>query len=328
MNTTEKKELSTVYSAIEVSLSVVGILVCVANVMVLAVIARLLSSKTFRDRNGMILHTLFVSVNDTLCGVVVFIIGLIRVNGIISAFMCVYLSFLSLALQVVSQANITCVCAIRFVVSRNMNKMYETSMYHTRILLLVNVLIGTITMVSFVLATSVRYSPSESGSFCSLAKLVRGNLAVNYIAYFAFGILFTLTTDILCLMTIVKLRNKMNTITAFSKSDSANDGATNVSNASESVRITSKLRQQRAMLTILLIVVLFNISFIPAFSGYTYALAGGYIPPWVQRANYAAFFLNSLGNPVIIITRVEDVRTTLQTAVFAFGNKVFRLFIQ
>lgn len=100
--------------------TVFGASIFVINVCLLFCVSRLLlSGDSKRDKYGIVIHSLFVCLNDTFSGLEMFLVGLVRVDSYISAFVCAISMFLSLTTQLISQANMACICAQRYILSRN-----------------------------------------------------------------------------------------------------------------------------------------------------------------------------------------------------------------
>lgn len=281
-----------------------GLATFLSNFFLLCVILKVLSKS---DKYGIIIHTFFVCINDTLCGLLLFLAGVWRVYDSSTAHVCAYLILSSFALQIVSQANITCVCAQRYVFARYIRKTYvKWKSAHTKTLVLVNALIGGSSLVFYFSQIHIDNIPSVSIS-CKLGAVMSTDMVV-LLVNFCLGTLFIITANIFCFIAICVLKTELNVVVQPSATTS-NTTSNTGTHLDENVRLNMKMRQQRATVTMLLIVLFFNISFLPTFIGNIAAFFGVNIPHVLRRPILLALFVNSLANPIIIVTRVQDIRT-------------------
>lgn len=317
MNTTNISLASGSVSADPEMLSMAATLTCVfglvmllENVALISVITKLwVKQDVKKDANDIIVHTMFVCANDMFSGLVVFVLGLVRVRGAASAHFCVYTLVMSMSLQLMSQGNITCICLQRYIGARNVRRLSSgRQRYRTLSLMLVNILIGGVSLGSSIgqSYSSVK-STHEDSDFCSLAELLPNKAVVIGVVYYQFGLVLTIAADVLCFLTIRKLSTEINS--AIQPQDTTSTTVTTSSTQpSSTVRTSVKLRQQKAIFTMLIILVILNLSVLPTLFAYALKMVGLTLDTLAARILYLSIFLNSLINPIIIVTRVQDIR--------------------
>jgi len=126
----------------------VGIIFLV-NVCILFVIVKMLNSQqTYNDKFGFLIHIFFLSIIDTCCGLTLFLIGIVNVDGQISVHVCAFTIFTSFTFQVISQGNIACVCIQRFIITKHVqNVEIKWKSSCTKTLFVVISLLGIITQL-------------------------------------------------------------------------------------------------------------------------------------------------------------------------------------
>jgi len=86
------------------------------------------------------------------------------------------------------------------------------------------------------------------------------------------------------------------------------------SNSNNTIQLSTRRRQQRAMVTLLLIVVFFNLSLLPYLTGFIVGIVFKVpLPNIVFRIMFLTLFTNSVANPLIIVTRIGEVRSSIYT---------------
>lgn len=293
--------------AIRLSTIVLGFLIFMKNILLFALLRKLLlSAKGNKDKLRFLHQTLSVCILDGLCGIGLSLTGLIFVNGITSASFCAYVLFASISFQLMSQGNITCICAQRFLIARNIRQKSNTNFMHSRILIAVNASIGILAMTSFAVQASIK---NKSLGLCTLSNVIDERTKFTASVFFIpLGVIFTIFADILCIFTIVKLKSQMRNTVNPLETDAAETTGGSLANFPEHPQSTKQLRQRKAVLTICIIVIFFNCSLVPAILTYSLLFAGVYVPVSFRNFIYLTFFLNSLANPVIIALRIEDIR--------------------
>lgn len=254
-----------------------------------------------REMNDILMHFTFVCVNDNLSGLVLLAQGLTEVTGIESARLCAYVGLLSLSLNSMSQGNIACICAQRYIGARNIRKLTSSrQVTRTASLLIVNILIcGTSYFASVIRMKIPENFPRNV--FCSTVSVLVGSL--NYmLIYYLIAIVFTVIADVLCVMTIWKLKKEIdNAVVPIEVSSNAN-----------AITHAIKVNQQRAIITLFLILVLINLSSVPSVTAYTITMLGVRATPFAMRLAFVSGYLNSVANPIIICTRTQDIKIILR----------------
>lgn len=289
-----------------------GLFVFVENAALIAVITKLwVKQDVKKDANDIVIHTLFVCANDLFSGLTVFIMGLIHVRSVATAHFCVYTVFMSMSLQIMSQGNITCICIQRYIGARNIRKLtVGKQRYRTLSLMLVNILIGGISLGSSI---GQSYSSIKSthgiNDFCSFGAILGAKAGSIGLVYYQFGLVLTISADVLCFLTIRKLSTEINSVVMpEGTTTSSMTASTTQASTTSTVRTSVKLRQQKAIFTMLLILILLNLSVLPTLFGYALKMLGVTMTALDARILYLSIFLNSLINPIIIVTRVQDIR--------------------
>lgn len=294
------------------------------SVILLVLFKSLFASGQNVDKHGILVHTLSVCINDTSAGLVLLVFGLLRVNDDVTAHVCAYMIYMAVALQTMSQGNITCICAQRLICARNLRKLtINSSSQYTRVLLVVNISIGALCFVSFVTQSKMKNIQGENLS-CGLTAVIEGNVGAIISAYFVLGILFTVAADSLCFITIRKLRSNTNAVGVLPPSGHSESNSAQLSDATgtSQIQISVKRSQRKAIFTMLLILVFFNLSVLPAFLGSVFTIMNADTSRLTQRLFFLCSYVNSLFNPVIIGTRVQDVKNNLKQAFLTIWNKM------
>lgn len=284
-----------------------GIVTFSVNFVLLVYIFRLIGlSIRKRDRRSLFIHLFSICINDTLCGVAVFVIAVMYVERTISTHLCAYMIFFSIALQNVSQGNIACISVQRYVCARNINKNTQAwQSYYTKTLVAVNILVAAVTLIAHMATATIRDS-SLLNTNCNMYNVVVEDVMFVLRAFFALGIPFTVISNVLCILCVFKLRQ------SGSVTPESNDSNTNTTSSQTEEQICVKRRQTKAITTILLILLSLNISFLPSVVGLVWKLVGKFVSADLQRAIFITMSFNSLLNPVIILGRTQSVRLLIR----------------
>ena len=314
MNSTYSTAIDIMLLSVTTSLTqIFGLAIFLENIGLITIIVKLCLKQDVKDTNDIIIHTLFVCANDMLSGFTMFVLSFISVTDEDTAHFCVYTLILSLSLQIMSHANITCICVHRYIGARNIRKLTSgRQRYRTLSLMLVNVLIGGGAFVSSIAQWYKSVKPSYTiNDLCSFGTVLKNTSQSISIVFYNIGILLTISSNVLCFLTIRKLRTEINIVVQPNTTSSTVTKSTSYStntNPSDSVRAMVRLRQQKAIFTLLFILVLSNLSIVPSMFGYTMSLLGWKMTVLDRRVLYLATFLNSLINPIIIASRVPHIR--------------------
>lgn len=317
-NTTSETPTEVSFDLLQIVFTTVGSGIFLMNLFIFVILVKLFAgSKGNRDKYGIVTHTMFVCFNDTASGFILLLLGIVSVKDDFTAHVCAYTIFISLVFQLISYGNITCICAQRYIAARNIRKLTSNRpSHHTKILLGVNVFLGLLSFVSFVAIAATAKSAESRSPECTLAAIVSGNIAYPISAYYTLGIVFLVLANFFCVMTIFKLKVVVNQ--AIQPDNMANSSSGSTEN---DLPASTRAVQQNAIITILVIVIFFNISVVPGFVGLSITYTGKYISLTVRRVFMSSVFVNSLFNPIIIATRVNGVRSTIIEIVSTIWNR-------
>lgn len=304
----------------EVVIGSFGLLIFSLNLIILVIISKLVSN----DKHGIIVQFLFVTTNDVLCGLVLFVKSFVRLSSQTMVNLCVYIILISLALQIVSQGNIVCICAQRYFYIRNLRKITTPSSIQTKVLIAVNVIIGVVSLTVFIINSQIKDVAEIPSRFCILTPILRDNVVYVTPATFVLGITFILVSNVICVKTILALRQQVN-IAVLSKATEITSVKVPNNSGQTDERTTAAMRsrQQRAIKTLLLIVICFDLSSIPNIVTFILIFLGQPFSNTARAYVYASYFLNSIANPIIIAKRTEDVRNSLLVLFVCIKTKLF-----
>ena len=297
---------------IAVSTTFFGGIIFLVNVSVLFVIIKIASSRqTKNDKVGFFIHIFFVCIIDTYCGLNLFLLGLINVEGQTSARVCAFTLFASFSAQVVSQGNIACVCIQRFIITKHVEKVqigWKSS--YTKTLIVVNSLIGIISLLTLQTQSINEEIPYEYGP-CRGTCVMGPTLSIITAALFFIGFILTIVGDVFCVLTFCKLRKYVNMTV---QSDTNTTGSITDNQPNANINAASRIRQQMALRTLLLIVASFNISLLAYILGNVQFILHTALQSEVyNRILLFTLFINSLLNPVVVATRMKVVRIQITT---------------
>ena len=297
-----------------------GLVIFVVNVTVLIFISKLLIKlDPGKEQFGVITHMFYICANDTLSSMVLIWIGFGRVTGNGSARLCVYIILLSSTLQTMSQSTITCICALRYYIAKNVRKIGPSrhSLF-TVVLLVVNVTVGILSMTSMSVSLEMKEIPDGTNIACKYVALVTSKstfvtAGINTVI----GSIITIVADVLCFMTVHRLKREINQVHSESTSTTM-ECANTIGTARHSV----KNYQQNAIFTVFLILLLFNISALPFLVVRSLVFAGIHVSTWIQRITHLCLFLNSFFNPIIIAKRVPEINKLYRQVIQTFKHRI------
>lgn len=307
--------------------------VFVTNVCLLCCISRLLcTGHSKRDKYGIVIHSFFVCVSDTLSGLTLFLAGLFRVDSYESAFVCTNLGFFSLTTQIISQANIACICVQRYILSRGLRRTHTNwSKSYTKSLLVVNLIIGVASLASFFAGMKIKYLPDKTVA-CTLGNVVQGESAFVVSATAIIGIMCIFVGDIFCFLNIRKLRMSVSNLEAAPSDTSGRVHAQHINlnncpvQSGQSAVHSIRTRQKKATITLLLILICFNLSSLPGIIGFILLRFGVKLTFVIRRIVWLSLFVNSMANPLIIATRVEEINHTIRKTAFDAWSRTKEFF--
>ena len=296
---------------VKIVTAIFGFIVLLINLIVLVYLLRILvTTMKKKDNCNLLIHLISVAVNDTLCGVTVFLIAVIYVNNQLSIYVCAYTMFFTLAFQNASQGNITCISVQRYVCSRNVHTLGQSwQTTYTKCMLTVNIIIAFVSLGYCLSQLNIRKTVRFDNG-CNYYNISDGNILSVITAFFVVGIPFTVLSDILCFLTMHRLRARVRT--TIEPIPSSNTTDTVQTEEGDLVRTNYNVWQQKAIMTISLIIVSFNFSFLPSVLTLILKVSGVYISADTQRVVFMSLSMNSLFNPFIIASRTNTMRSLIR----------------
>lgn len=308
-NSTTNLELES--DTISLVLTALGIFTLLENAAMLMLLTKLLVDKSRnKDPVDFIAQVFFVCFNDTLCGLALTIYGTTRIEDLPTAYLCGYVILSLIALQTVSLGNMLCIFIQRFICIRRIRINGPAKKLHvSKILLLVNILFGGVSLISAITNADIQFVRKGTHIVCALESAVKNGLRIVAIFYIQLIILLLLS-DAICIITILKLRREMANIV---QPDGTNSNSDCSSLQQETTRrLFFKNRQQKAVATLFLILVFINLSIFPSVFGHTLFLLGYDVPLETKKMTLLCMYLNATINPVITVTRTQDIRKCIQ----------------
>lgn len=304
------------YSIFAAASAVLGGFIFVFNFSIFYFIAKVALTGNRTDKNDFIVHILFVSINDTLCGLVVFLIGLVRIQDKTSAYMCAVFIFLSLSLQIVSQGNIACICVQRYVTSKYIrNTQAKWQSIHTKILIIVNLFIGMLSFSLSMFLADFDAIPISSMT-CKLKSVMTEEVGKHITVNVSLGIVITLIADIFCVLTCCQLKTHMQTVGSSNSQTQASASVATETDTDGHAHHSLRARHRRALWTIFLIVTFFNLSVLPICVGFILVLLKVEVSEIIRRSLILSLFINSSINPVIIATRTHAIKVSIKDFIY------------
>ena len=319
-------QMDETFLMIAVLTALFGGIIFLVNVCILFVIVKMISSQqTYNDKFGFLIHIFFVSI-DTCCGLVLFLIGLINVEGQISARVCAFIMFASFTLQLVSQGNIACVCIQRFIITKNVQNVdMKWKSSYTKTLFVVNSLIGITSLVTLQTQSIDDDIPYSYGP-CKGSSIMGWVVSRITLTIYCIGFFFTIVGDVFCALTFCRLRRQVN-MAVGSNTNTNTAGSTKDDQSSLSINAATRRRNQMAMRTLLLIVASFNISLLTYIIGNVQLMLRTSLQSEENgRILFLTMFINSFVNPVIIAVRIKDVRIHISTLLSKAFATICRFF--
>lgn len=290
--------------------AVLGIVTFIENglllILISKVIWRMYKSKQPRD---IIIQLFFVCLNDMISALFFCMVGLLKVSSITAAYVCAYTILTSVSTQNVSHGNIVCICIQRYICARNIRKRGSVRQLPvSKVLLPVNIIIGGVSLICTIATANVKHLNMNVNYVCSINAVVANAMGVS-VLFYVISIILILLSDVLCAMTIYKLRTEIPTA-VFPESTVSHIQSTSqpAGPAGQSI----KLRQQKAIGTLFLILLFCNLSVLPMITVHTFNLLNLLLSDTLKRIAFICLYLNSVVNPVIIALRTQDIRRSLQ----------------
>jgi len=294
--------------------SVFGVVSFLENVLLLVFVLKLLKRlNSNNEQYDFIKQMFFLSVNDTLSSFMLFWLGIIRVTDKETALICAFVDYIPMAVQSMSLSNITCICTFRYCIARNLRKRGAVRQSRfTLVLIVVNCVVGVLSMSSFLATLEIRDIPKGTRMACEYISIVSNQtrMLIGTMFYFTI-ILFTVVSDIMCLLTIVRLKREMMVVVESSEEGTGTTDSSQINQQANKTRMNAG--QRRAICTVLLILVFFNVSILPLVFGLAFAFSSAFkVPDHVLRVLFLWVFVNSMCNPIIIAARIQEIRRMLK----------------
>jgi len=295
---------------------VFGLLIFLENLILLCVMGIVLKRLDSRhSQREIVIQSAFLSTNEGLSGFFLLCVGNIRVKDNVSALVCAYSSYMTLNLQLMSQINIAFICAYRYRIARNIRRFeLKRKSRFWIVLTIINLTLGISNCSVF--GSTLQLRPLLEGMefACSYNRVILSTDDVlgSPVGY-ATGMMCLLTADILCLLTIYRLKKGINvTVSPTHAGHSSTMGGT--LSQDNTFRPTMRKQQHTAIFVVLLILIIFNLSVLPMLTTIAFLYSGVYLPNEVFELAILSLYIHALLNPVIISTRILEVRKTVRNA--------------
>ena len=323
MNTTEFEYAFGRSEFIATLTSVFGTLILLENFILLCVIGAVLKRLDSRQsQREIIIQSAFLSINDGFSGFFLLFVANIRVKDNVSSLVCAYASYMTLMFQLLSQINIACICAYRYRIARNIRRFeLKRKSRFTIGLTIINMTVGISNISVFSSTLQIRPTLEGMDFVCSYHRVILSSDDVfgSPVGY-AVGIVCLLTADFICLLTIYRLKKEINA--TISPSDGGQSSTTiETSSQDKTFRLTMRKQQQTAIFVVFLILIIFNLSIVPILITITFLYSGVYLSYAVFELALLSLYIHALLNPVIISTRIVEVRNTVRSS----STKIFVL---
>lgn len=310
-----KVTFSTSYISLRMLTAIFGSIIFLLNLFILVYLLRLLADRVAKKTiDSLWIHLFSVCINDILCGLTLFFTAVLYVDESISIYACAITIFFSLALLNASQGNILCISVQRYICARNLrSRATSWQTLYTKTLLVVNLIIAVGTVLYFCVQTTTRKSSLEEFDHeCRYSNVIENNAFSFGTIFIGVGLPLMIVSDILCILTVIKLKTNVSV-----GQDAGAGSNTETARAQNQVgrRETNKLREQTAIATIILIIVSFNISYLPSVLSLFVNLFGGYVfdfKRYVSQLLFFSLFINSFFNPIIIAGRTNTIRNLIK----------------
>lgn len=310
-NATINLLIATFSTTTDVLVLVFSVCIIVANAVVSMVVVRIiliLHKRRHRDVDIMI-NLFFICLNDVLCGLALLFYTAIQLDGTITGPLCAYTVTLCISLLITSHGNILSVCIQRLSVARNIYRTRQDQQnFRSLTLLVVNIFCGISSFILTLFRAKIYSLKSAPHSVCDFMTVFGPSAKIINMVFYSYQLTTTIAADVVCLTTIVKLWLILSKVTVSPSATSTQEGNTN-SQQSSQARASIKIKQQKAIITLLILLVFFNVSILPTIGVSTLRFLGienKVVPP---RVIFLFSFVNSLINPIIIMTRMKNVRT-------------------
>ena len=272
-----------------------GITIFLCNSFTLVYLFRLINKQ--KKDNSVYIQLAFVCSNDVGCGLLLNV-STIQTRDDVTVYVCAF-SFLAVhVLLCMAQGNIFFICLQRYIFARNIQTIaIQWKRFLARTLLAVNVSLGMCVLTVDIMSTEVRL---EVASTTCSGNVLKQFEALAMLVLFAVGLPTLLASDIFCALTIVKLSRSSQVLPEGESESGRND---DVSGSS-----TFRRSQQRAIVTIILILLAYNVSTLPYCLAVILSFIGFRTGEVFMRIMIYCILGNSFINPIVYILRIQDMR--------------------
>ena len=297
-------------------LTVTSVSACISfleNAAILCFIIKLLKkTNSNKDQFDFMVQICFVCANDTLSSFVLFWFAVVRVSDDDTALLCAIIVILSLTFQAMSLTTLTCMCAFRYRIAKNVRQHGVLRQSRsTAILVIVNIVMALFSLLTFLGTFKPRKIPSGADFACAYSAIVisRSSFMIT-VVFYILTVLFILVCDVMCLLTIYRLKREIH-VAVQSETIVSTTDLSNGRQRPETMRNIVRSGQQNAIVTIILILLFFNLSVLPVILGVSLVVTGTELSASVKRVTYLFTFLNPMFNPVVIAMRVQGIRRSI-----------------
>lgn len=275
-----------------------GVVSFLFNSFAFVYIKRLIKSQ--KRENAFFTQLAFICANDCGCGLFIIFLS-IPVTEVATVYICGVSFIIVNTLTCMAQGNIFFICLQRYVFARNVrSSSIKWKALLSKTLFAVNGIIGIVAL-SFYLYYPLdeRYRASE----CTLGVYKDNHRHIASMLIFV-GLPTMLASDVLCFLSILKLSRAGATVAAGGNDTSIGGQSSSV----ESNSVNFNKNQKRAITTIVIILVFFNLSVAPSFVRIFLSQFKLRLTVEISRLLVFCIYGNSIANPIIYITRIQDLR--------------------
>lgn len=313
-NITETAKMDSFLSNLATVTGYTGFLVAFVNFFLFIFIAR----SIYRKRNSFHTQLLFVAFTDGFGGFSLFVVPQIFVDDYSSLIVCAVMYKLINTATCMSKGNMLCICFQRFMFSRKLGHSVQNwTNIHVASLVAANAVFGISALVITWPEIKVIDFMSESQP-CSPHSLKLGTPR-DLIVYVVLAIMSILPSDVFCLLTVRTLLNASNNIQPDNNAAVSNYSSTQ---AEEGLQRVTKRKQQHAINTILMILVVYTITSLPIIIASFLQVFGVPVTGSDLRICFLFDFATHIVNPFVIILRTRDVRNMVREDALQLWNRV------
>lgn len=284
-----------------VVLRTIGVIAFLLNLFDFIYIIRL--GKSQRRENTFYIQLAFICANDVLCGMFIILLS-IPVTSLVNVYVCGFSFVVLNGLTCMAQGNIFFICLQRYVFARNIRSTsIKWKALLSKTLLAVNGLLGA---VALTVNLSFPFYEGYRGNECTLAVYKNfGRQTMTMLFYIGFPTM--VASDVLCFLSIVKLSSLSVVMPA--TTSTSGTGSSDQGSSSEATSVYFKKNQKRAITTIVLILIAFNLSVAPSFVRIFLSHFDISFGLEINRLLVFSIYGNSVANPIIYITRMQGLRS-------------------